>query len=171
LTRPVDGFHIALLLPIAWGGQAALGYYYGLYRGRWINGSFDEVSALGRTAFATTAVLLAIDLLVPGTRPAPASAVIGAGLLAFLAMGGARYAARQMLENQRRQKPDARRSERSSSGPVRWRSTIRDALRRAQPIRPGGPARRRPTSGTHGRGRKVPATARPPRGGRAGQAP
>ena len=105
----LDGFHIALLLPVAWTGQTALGYYYGLYRGRWINGSFDEVSALGRTAFATTAVLLAIDLLVPKTRPAPASAVIGAGLLAFLAMGGARYAARQMLENQRRQKPDARR--------------------------------------------------------------
>ena len=35
--------------------------------------------------------------------------MIGAGVLAFLAMGGARYAARQMLENQRRQKPDARR--------------------------------------------------------------
>jgi FlaA1/EpsC-like NDP-sugar epimerase len=42
-------------------------------------------------------------------RPAPASSVIGAGILAFLAMGGARYAARQMLENRRRQKPDARR--------------------------------------------------------------
>ncbi len=105
----LDGFHIAILLPIAWASQASLGYYYGLYRGRWINGSFDEVSALGRTAFATTAVLLGIDLLVPKTRPAPASAVIGAGLLAFLAMGGARYAARHILENQRRQKPDARR--------------------------------------------------------------
>ena len=104
----LDGFHIAILLPIAWAGQAAIGWYYGLYRGRWINGSFDEVSALGRTAFATTVVLLAVDLLFPRTRPAPASAVIGAGLLAFLAMGGARYAARHVLESQRRQRPNAR---------------------------------------------------------------
>jgi FlaA1/EpsC-like NDP-sugar epimerase len=105
----LDGFHIAILLPIAWTGQATIGWYYGLYRGRWINGSFDEVAALGRTAFATTVALLAVDLLFPRTRPAPASAVIGAGLLAFLAMGGARYAARHILENQRRTKPDARR--------------------------------------------------------------
>jgi FlaA1/EpsC-like NDP-sugar epimerase len=106
----LDGFHIAILLPIAWIAQAVMGYYYGLYRGRWINGSFDEVAALGRTVFATTIALLAIDLLWPGgIRPAPASSVIGAGILAFLAMGGARYAARQMLENRRRQKPDARR--------------------------------------------------------------
>jgi FlaA1/EpsC-like NDP-sugar epimerase len=105
----LDGFHVAILLPVAWGSQCTIGYYYGLYRGRWINGSFDEVSALGRTAFATTAILLVVDILFPKTRPAPASSVIGAGLLAFLAMGGARYIARQWLENQRRTKPDARR--------------------------------------------------------------
>ena len=100
----LDGFHIALLLPVAWAGQAALGWYYGLYRGRWINGSFDEVAALGRTVFAH-------HRDPPRRRPAlarrcgprPVSSVIGAGLLAFLAMGGARYAARQMLENRRRQ--------------------------------------------------------------------
>src|SRR5664279_2765351 len=105
----LDGFQIATLLPVAWALQAGMGWYYGLYRGRWINGSFDEVAALGRTVFATTTVLLVIDLLWPDLRPAPASSVIGAGLLAFLAMGGARYAARQMLENRRRQTPDARR--------------------------------------------------------------
>jgi FlaA1/EpsC-like NDP-sugar epimerase len=105
----LNGFQIAVLLPIAWVTQAVMGYYYGLYRGRWINGSFDEVAALGRTVFATTGILLVIDLLWPDMRPAPVSAVIGAGILAFLAMGGARYAARQMLENRRRQKPDARR--------------------------------------------------------------
>src|SRR4051812_42851477 len=54
----LDGFHIAILLPIVWALQAATGYYYGLYRGRWINGSFDEVAALGRTVLATTAALL-----------------------------------------------------------------------------------------------------------------
>lgn len=105
----LNGFQIAILLPIAWGAQAVMGYYYGIYRGRWVNGSFDEVAALGRTVFATTVVLLTLDLLWPGVRPAPTSAVIGAGLLAFLAMGGARYAARQMLENRRRQNPDATR--------------------------------------------------------------
>jgi FlaA1/EpsC-like NDP-sugar epimerase len=105
----LDGFQIAILVPVAWALQATLGWYYGLYRGRWINGSFDEVAALGRTVFLTTGILLGVDLIWPDFRPAPASAVIGAGILAFLAMGGARYAARQMLENRRRQKPDARR--------------------------------------------------------------
>jgi FlaA1/EpsC-like NDP-sugar epimerase len=105
----LNGFQIAVLLPVAWLAQSVMGYYYGLYRGRWINGSFDEVAALGRTVFATTGALLVIDLLWPDMRPAPVSAVIGAGMLAFLAMGGARYTARQMLENRRRQKPDARR--------------------------------------------------------------
>jgi FlaA1/EpsC-like NDP-sugar epimerase len=105
----MNGFQIALLLPVAWAVQAIMGYYYGLYRGRWINGSFDEVAALGRTVLATTVVMLVIDLLWPDMRPAPVSSVIGAGILAFLAMGGARYMARQILENRRRQKPDARR--------------------------------------------------------------
>jgi hypothetical protein len=36
-------------------------------------------------------VLCIIDLLVPGERPAPLSAVIGAGIIAFVGMGGARY--------------------------------------------------------------------------------
>ncbi|MGZ4688216.1 MAG: polysaccharide biosynthesis protein [Acidimicrobiia bacterium] len=105
----LNGFQIAVLLPVAWVVQSIMGYYYGLYRGRWINGSFDEVAALGRTVFATTVALLGIDLLWPDMRPAPVSAVIGGGILAFLAMGGARYSARKMLENRRRQKPDARR--------------------------------------------------------------
>ncbi len=105
----LNGFQIALLLPVAWTVQAVMGYYYGLYRGRWINGSFDEVAALGRTVLTTTVVVLGIDLLWPEMRPAPVSSVIGAGIMAFLAMGGARYTARQMLENRRRQKPDARR--------------------------------------------------------------
>jgi FlaA1/EpsC-like NDP-sugar epimerase len=105
----VNGFQIAVLLPVAWIIQAIMGYYYGLYRGRWINGSFDEVAALGRTVLATTVGMLGIDLLWPDMRPAPVSSVIGAGILAFLAMGGARYTARQMLENRRRQKPDASR--------------------------------------------------------------
>ncbi|MGZ6974658.1 MAG: polysaccharide biosynthesis protein [Acidimicrobiia bacterium] len=105
----LNGFQIAVLLPVAWVVQSIMGYYYGLYRGRWINGSFDEVAALGRTVFATTVALLGIDLLWPDMRPAPVSAVVGGGILAFLAMGGARYSARKMLENRRRQKPDARR--------------------------------------------------------------
>ena len=99
----LEGFKVALLIPIAWVSQGWIGYLYGLYRGRWINGSFDEVAALGRTAVCTTVVLLTVDLLLPGVRPAPASAVIGAGLLAFVAMGGVRYGVRQVLEQSRRQ--------------------------------------------------------------------
>jgi FlaA1/EpsC-like NDP-sugar epimerase len=105
----LDGFQIALLLPVVWILQVFTGYAFGLYRGRWINGSFDEVAALARTVLSTTLILVAIDLVWPESRPAPASSVIGAGLLAFLAMGGARYVARTVLDNRRRLKPDGRR--------------------------------------------------------------
>ena len=67
-----------------------------------MNGSFEEVAALARTVVVSTLVLCIIDLLVPGIRPAPLSSVIGAGIIAFVGMGGARYIARQLLEQRRR---------------------------------------------------------------------
>src|SRR6476469_545391 len=82
--------------------QVGAGYWTGLYRGWWVNGSFEEVAALARTTVVTTLVLCIIYLLVPGERPAPLIAVIGAGIIAFVGMGGARYLARQLLEQRRR---------------------------------------------------------------------
>jgi FlaA1/EpsC-like NDP-sugar epimerase len=98
----VNSFSLATLFVPVVLLQAGAGYWTGLYRGWWVNGSFEEVAALARTVVVTTLVLCIIDLLVPGERPAPLSAVIGAGIIAFVGMGGARYVARQLLEQRRR---------------------------------------------------------------------
>ena len=98
----VDSFNLAILFVPAILFQAATGYWTGLYRGWWVNGSFEEVAALARSTVISSLALVAIDLGFPGSRPAPTSAVIGAGIMAFVGMGGARYLARQVLEQQRR---------------------------------------------------------------------
>ncbi len=99
----VQSFRLALLFIPAVALQIATGWWTGLYRGWWINGSFEEVAALARATVISTLGLAAIDLLAPGDpRPAPISAVIGAGIIAFVGMGGARYVARQLLEQRRR---------------------------------------------------------------------
>ncbi len=98
----VDSFNLAILFVPAVLLQAATGYWTGLYRGWWVNGSFEEVAALARSTAISALALVAIDLGFPGDRPAPISAVVGAGIMAFVGMGGARYVARQLLEQQRR---------------------------------------------------------------------
>lgn len=105
MTR-VEAFRAATLIPLAWALQFLFGWLFGLYRGFWINGSFDEVAALARTVGAVTGVLFIYDLLIPavipGTRPAPASAIIAAGFLALVASGGVRYVARHAIDRRRR---------------------------------------------------------------------
>jgi FlaA1/EpsC-like NDP-sugar epimerase len=98
----VNSFSLATLFLPAILLQVGAGYWTGLYRGWWVNGSFEEVAALARTVVVSTLVLCIIDLLWPGERPAPLSSVIGAGIIAFVGMGGARYVARQLLEQRRR---------------------------------------------------------------------
>ena len=82
----VNSFSLATLFVPVILLQVGAGYWTGLYRGWWVNGSFEEVAALARTTVVTTLVLCIIDLLVPGERPAPLSAVIGAGIIAFVGM-------------------------------------------------------------------------------------
>ena len=98
----VQSFRLALLFIPAIVLQVATGWWTGLYRGWWINGSFEEVAALARATVISTLGLAAINLVAPGDRLAPISAVIGAGIIAFVGMGGARYLARQLLEQRRR---------------------------------------------------------------------
>ncbi|HZJ25733.1 MAG TPA: nucleoside-diphosphate sugar epimerase/dehydratase [Acidimicrobiia bacterium] len=98
----LSGFEVALLIPIAWVAQGGFGYWCGLYRGWWVLGSFEEVAALTRVAVLTTVTLGVVDLAVGSDRPAPLSSVIGAGVIAFVAMGGVRYMVRQAIEHRRR---------------------------------------------------------------------
>ena len=95
-------FDLAILFLPAIALQVGTGYWTGLYRGWWVNGSFEEVAALARSTAVSTLALVAFDLAFWKVRPAPMSAVIGAGIFAFVGMGGARYVARQLLEQRRR---------------------------------------------------------------------
>lgn len=101
VTR-LDGFQIALLVPVAWLSQWAIGYWVGLYRGRWVLGSFDEVAALARTTTLVTTVLFLFDVLVDKQRPAPLSSVIAAGIIALVGLCGIRYSGRSVLDRRRR---------------------------------------------------------------------
>ena len=81
--------------------QIATGLAFGLYRGRWRYGSFDEVSHLVASLAATTLVVFALDQL-PADRWVPASVPLLAGAVALLAMGGCRYLWRIADERSRR---------------------------------------------------------------------
>jgi FlaA1/EpsC-like NDP-sugar epimerase len=98
----LDGFEVALLVPLACALQWSIGYWLGLYRGRWRPGSFDEVAALARTALLVTVGLFVVDLVVPATRPAPLTAVVMAGVIAFVLLGGIRYNGRTAFDRRRR---------------------------------------------------------------------
>jgi FlaA1/EpsC-like NDP-sugar epimerase len=100
----IQAFRVAAIIPLAWALQYAFGWFFGLYRGFWINGSFEEVAALGRTIGATTVALFVFDLVVPGTRPAPVSSIVAAGFLALVISGTIRYAARHAIDARRRAK-------------------------------------------------------------------
>ncbi len=99
----LEDFDVGLLIPVTAVFQLAAGYWNGLYRGWWINGSFEEVAALARTAALTTVGLLLVDVLFPDQYLAPVSSIFAAGIIAFVMMGGARYAARELLERRRRE--------------------------------------------------------------------
>ena len=114
-TRLGD-FEVLLLVPAAVVLQVVAGYANGLYLGRWVNGSFEEFAALARTTLITTVGLVGFDLLAGANRPAPVSAVIGAGIMALVAMGGTRYAFRQALGN-RATKPETPASPRPALRP------------------------------------------------------
>jgi FlaA1/EpsC-like NDP-sugar epimerase len=96
---------LAPVIALAVALQAAFGYATNLYRGRFPFGTLDDVIALWRTVLATTAVLLGLDLLLPGHR-VPAGAPLVGGLLALVAMLAARLLWRLGLDV--RSRPDER---------------------------------------------------------------
>ncbi len=94
LPRPVIA---ALALSLAGLAVCALvtacGLTAGLYRGRYLRGSLDEVTGVVVAAAATAVSLAATaTMVVPGQGTQPAT-VIGGGIFAVLAMLGGRYVA------------------------------------------------------------------------------
>jgi FlaA1/EpsC-like NDP-sugar epimerase len=84
-------WRVAMLLPVVWGVQYLAGAHFGLYRGRWVFGSIEEVAALGRSVFVAGATLFLVDAAFLRNRPLPLSAVVAGTMMAFLLMGAVRY--------------------------------------------------------------------------------
>ncbi|MDQ3679182.1 MAG: polysaccharide biosynthesis protein [Actinomycetota bacterium] len=93
---------VAVMMPLAIEAQFVSGYAFGLYRGRWRFGSFDEVEALVKAVLLTSALVFALDLALVSDRSIPLSSAIAAGPIALVLMAGARYAWRLRLDRQRR---------------------------------------------------------------------
>ncbi len=93
---------VAVMIPLAAEAQFVSGYAFGLYRGRWRFGSFDEVAGLAKAAFVTTASIFTLDLLLVEKRSVPLSSALAAGPVALILMAGARYGWRLRLELRRR---------------------------------------------------------------------
>ncbi len=91
--------HFFLLLPVVWIAQVVAGRRLGLYRGKWILGSFEEVAAVARTLAIATAVLLLADA-IPAPRPVPIVAVFAGSIFTLVIQVGLRYAWR--LAHERR---------------------------------------------------------------------
>ena len=72
---------------------AGCGLAAGLYRGRYLRGSRDEVIAVGQAVALTAGCLLATGPVLMGGLPAWPEQILGGALLAVAAMLGARYAA------------------------------------------------------------------------------
>jgi FlaA1/EpsC-like NDP-sugar epimerase len=93
-----------LLLLIAAFCHAVVGFAIGLYRFRWMYGSFDEVAALAATTAVTTVVtFVAVSNLSP--RPVPRSSTLAGGVCALVLMAGFRYLVR--LQRERWRRPDS----------------------------------------------------------------
>ncbi len=87
-------------LPVLWSGVAGIcamvtgcGLAAGLYRGRYLRGSRDEVAAVAYAALLATCCLTALDLALVIRRPAVPGTVLGGAGFAVIAMLGARYVA------------------------------------------------------------------------------
>lgn len=93
---------LAVVVPVAVVAQWALGYVAGIYRGRWVTGSFDELLPIVRVVASVTALLVMVDLVVGDPRLIPLSAAVAAGFPAFVLMGGARSVWRHQAHRRRR---------------------------------------------------------------------
>ena len=74
----LDQADFAVVAPVVVVAQWAFGYASGIYRGRSVTGSFDELLPLSGTVASVTALLVVIDLAVGDPRPVPLSAAVAA---------------------------------------------------------------------------------------------
>jgi FlaA1/EpsC-like NDP-sugar epimerase len=99
ITGVPDGIwgSVAAVVGIAFVVQAALGFCFGLYRGRFTIASFEELRGLLASMGLTTALLVAVDIAVD--RPVPGSVAFIGGALALLLAAGGRYTWRAVADH------------------------------------------------------------------------
>jgi FlaA1/EpsC-like NDP-sugar epimerase len=79
------------LVPLVIIAQLAAGSFFGLYRGRWVFGSVEEVGAVAKSFLLAGLGLLAVDASIMRDRPLPISAVLAGGTMAVLVMVAFRF--------------------------------------------------------------------------------
>ena len=98
----LDASGLAKATAIVLIGQWTIGSFFGLYVGRWMTGSFDELPALAYTVGAVSVILGTINALVGPPRLIPWPSAIVGGVLAFVLMGATRWLWRRLTEHGRR---------------------------------------------------------------------
>ncbi len=90
------------LVPLVVVAQLAAGSVLGLYRGRWVFGSVEEVGAVAKSFLVAGTGLLAVDASILYDRPLPISAVLAGGCMALLIMVAVRFGWRMDHDRQLR---------------------------------------------------------------------
>ncbi|HUI47356.1 MAG TPA: nucleoside-diphosphate sugar epimerase/dehydratase [Acidimicrobiia bacterium] len=111
-THGLAWWRLFPLVPLVVIAQLAAGSYFGLYRGRWVFGSVEEVGAVAKSFFVAALGLLIVDASIMYDRPLPISAVLAGGTMAVLIMVSARFWWRMDHDRQLRRSLKARGCER-----------------------------------------------------------
>jgi FlaA1/EpsC-like NDP-sugar epimerase len=97
-----DRQRLAMAWVVAAVAQTAIGYAFGLYRGRWRFGSFDEIAALTWTTTGVGLGLYVACRYAFQPRLVPSSVTVGGTLVALLGMAAVRYVWRMAIDRQLR---------------------------------------------------------------------
>ena len=98
-TSSLHAGDIAIVVPLVLAAQLTIGGLLGLYVGRWMTGSFDELPALAYTVGGERRDPRTVDCSWRRPRPIPLSAaLIVGGVLAFVLMGAARSLWRHLAD-------------------------------------------------------------------------
>lgn len=100
----VNWISVAVLTFLAIVLQAAVGWFFALYRGRHQQGAFHEAQTLLATVIVVAGALFATNFFLLSPTGLPRSTALVALPIAFVVMGGSRYLQRLMSE--RRTRPD-----------------------------------------------------------------
>jgi FlaA1/EpsC-like NDP-sugar epimerase len=111
-SEGVSWWRLVPLVPLVVVAQLVAGTVFGLYRGRWVFGSIEEVSAVAKSFLFSGALLLVVDAAYSSDRPLPISVVLAGGTMAVLIMVGVRFGWRMDYDRQLRRRLQARECER-----------------------------------------------------------